>query len=175
MVDRRAGEIDVPGLRVGADETVEVAGLELVGVGGQSLQVGDAVAAGPGCERVVHGQCGQHREAAGAAAPDDQTLGVDVAPVGQEPGRGHAVLHVGQAPGAVQGPAVAPPVAGGAPVVDVDYGYASRGPVDDSQLELATGCRGGAPVGGDQQRRPIAGRAVAGWIGGWEVQGVGDL
>ena len=51
-------------LRPRPDQPVEVAGLELVGVTGQQLQVGDAVVAGAGREDVGERQRGQGGEAA---------------------------------------------------------------------------------------------------------------
>ena len=50
VVDRRALDVALALLGVGPDERVEVAGLELVGVAGQGLEVGDAVEAGAGGE-----------------------------------------------------------------------------------------------------------------------------
>ena len=77
MVDRRALDVEVAVLGVGPDEPVEVAGLELVGVAGQGLEVGDAVVAGPGREDVAEGERAQRGEAAGAAAADGQAVAVD--------------------------------------------------------------------------------------------------
>ena len=50
---RRAGLVDVLGVGPRADEAVEVAGLELVRVPRQRAEVGDAVVAGAGRERVL--------------------------------------------------------------------------------------------------------------------------
>ena len=56
VVDRRALDVEVAALGVGADQRVEVAGLELVGVRGQRLEVGDAVEAAAGGEDLAEGQ-----------------------------------------------------------------------------------------------------------------------
>ena len=63
----------------GPDEAVEVAALELVGLGGQRAEVGDAVVARAGGEHLVERERGQRGEAAGRAAADAQPVGVDVA------------------------------------------------------------------------------------------------
>ena len=146
-----------------------------MGVGGQGSEIGHAVAAGAGREGVVEGQRGQHGEAPGAGAPDEEPLGVGVAPVHQIAGCGRAVGHVGHPPAAVQGPAVAAPVAGRAPVVDVHHRYAPRRPVQDGGLEPAAGRGGGAAVGQHQQRGQLVGRTDIAGVGGPVVEGVGPV
>ena len=56
MVDRRARTVQ--GLRLGVrtDQAVEIAGLELVGVARQLLEIADAVVAGAGGEEIVERQ-----------------------------------------------------------------------------------------------------------------------
>src|SRR5690606_10627004 len=125
--------------RVGPDEAVEVAALELVRLGGQRLEVGDPVVAGTGGERVPEGQRRQRRVAARRAAPDAEARGIDPPLLGQPPGSGLAVVDVDDAPGAPQLVAVGAPVAGGAAVVDVDDGEAAAGPVLGPELEHRAG------------------------------------
>ena len=156
MVDGRPLPVDGLVLRPATDQAVQVAGLELVGVGSQRCQVSDPVAAGAGGEDVVEGQRGQDREATGAATLDGQALGVDPAGVHQVIGDGYAVVHVQDPPTAPQAVAVGAAVAGGAPVVDVGHGEAAAGPVGDGQLELGPDRAGRTSVGQHQQRRQLA-------------------
>ncbi len=147
----------IDGLVLGpaADEAIEVAGLELVGVGGQRSQVGHAVAAGAGAEHVVEGERGQHGEPSGTAAPDCEPPAVHIAPVGQEAGHRHAVVHVEHPPVAAQTVPVGASVAGGAPVVDIGHGEPPAGPVGDAELQLRAHTAGRAAVDEDDQRRPL--------------------
>lgn len=92
VVGRRALPVELLGLRIGADQPVEVVGLELVGVLGQRPQVRDAVVAGAGVEGVVERKRRQDDEPAGAAAPDCQTVAVDTTLVGEVAGDVDAVL-----------------------------------------------------------------------------------
>ena len=75
VMDRRAFDVDVFSLGIGTDEPVEVARLELVGVGRHRLQVADAEVAGAGTEEIAEGQRGQRRVAAGAPAADGDASG----------------------------------------------------------------------------------------------------
>ena len=70
VVDGRALAVESRRFRIGPDEAVEVTRLELVGVGGQALEVGDAVVAGAGLEDIVERERAQRGVAAGAAAAD---------------------------------------------------------------------------------------------------------
>ena len=175
MVDRRA--LPVHGLVLGpaADQSVEVAGLELVGVGGQRRQVGDAVAAGPSGEGIVEGQGGQHGEAACATSPDGEPLAVDVAPVGEEAGHGDAVVHVEHPPATTQAMPVGPAVARRAPVVDVGHGKAPAGPEGDAELEVGTHTAGRAAVDEHDQWRSLPPCGCVVGVGGRVDEGVGVL
>ena len=76
-VDRRPRAIDIPGGRIRADHGVEIARLELVRVLGERLDVADAVIARARPEHLrMKRQRRQRRVAAGAAAADDQPLGI---------------------------------------------------------------------------------------------------
>src|SRR6266545_2029999 len=156
VVDRRPLPVQLGRLRPRADEAVQVAGLELVGVAGQRLRVGHAVVAGAGGEQVAEGERAQGGVAAGAASPDGQPPRVDLAPVGQEASRRDAVVDVDDPPAACQPLPVGAPVAGGAAVVDVDH----RDPPAGEELvavgEQAHHLGGGSAVAGDQQRRALA-------------------
>ena len=43
VMDRRAGQVNVALLRIGADQVIEIAGLELVRIDGQCFEIADAV------------------------------------------------------------------------------------------------------------------------------------
>src|SRR5215211_2116484 len=172
-VDRRPLPVQRLGLRPGADEAVQVAGLELVGVAGQPGQVGHPVVAGPGGEGVAEGEGAQGGVAAGAAAPDGQVGRVDVAPVGQVAGGGDAVVDVDDPPLAVQATPVGAAVAGGAAVVDVHHGDAPAGEELVADVQGAGDPGGGAAVAGHDQRRPLPLGALGVAVGRRVVQGVG--
>ena len=82
----------------GADQPVEIAALELVGVAHQGLEVADAVPGRPGLEAVVEGQRAQRGEAAGTAAADRQAFRIGAAGGGEMAGGGDAVLDVERCP-----------------------------------------------------------------------------
>ena len=85
VVDGGALAVDRLTLRPGGDEPVEVARLELVRLGRERGQVGDAEQAGPGGEGAAGRHGAQHGIPAGAAAADGEPGGVD--PTGE--GQGH--------------------------------------------------------------------------------------
>ena len=171
--ERRALAVEGLGLGPRSDEGVQVAGLELVGLLGEDGQVGHAVLAHAGGERVVEGERGQRGEAPGAAAPDGHAGRVDVAPFGQVLGRRDAVLDVDHPPLALQQVPVGPAVAGGAAVVDVDHGEPPAGPELDAELELAPGRAGRPAVDVDQQRRLLPVRPHVVRVRRRVVEGVG--
>jgi len=78
-VDRRPLVIHSPGRRIGTDQPIEVARLELVGVDGQGLTVRDPVVGRAGREVVMKNERAQRRVPAGAAAANRQPLAVDFA------------------------------------------------------------------------------------------------
>src|SRR6266550_8197892 len=78
-VNRRAFDVEIAPLGIGADQSVEIARLELVGVFGQRFEVADAVVAGAGFENVTKRQRAERRVAAGAAAANRQAISIDFA------------------------------------------------------------------------------------------------
>ena len=103
MLDRRALAVHDPRLGIRPDQRVEVAALELVGIGGQRLQVGHPVVIGAGGEGSVWpGQRGQGGEASGRSSADGQPIRIDVLLLAQPARRGQAILHIDDAPGLVQ-------------------------------------------------------------------------
>ena len=76
-MDRRARYIKVSALRVGADEPIEVARLEFVGVLGQGFQVADAIIARSGPELLAERQYGKGGVPACAGSADGPSLRID--------------------------------------------------------------------------------------------------
>ena len=173
MVDRRACAVDLVRLGFRGDQVFVVVRLELVRVGVESRQVGHAVIAGAGFEHVVEGEGGQGRQAAGAAAADQQALGVGQAAVGQVACAGHAILDVDDAPLAFQQVAVGASEAGAAAVVHVEHGEAAAGPELGRQFQGA-GCHPGrAAVADHDQRRQFARQCFEVFVGRCVMEGVG--
>src|SRR5213594_615208 len=81
---RAACPVDLAAGRKWSDQAVEVARLELVGVCGQRLEVGDAKVVDAGGKPMGEGQRRQHRESACATATDDHAPAVHSAGAGQE-------------------------------------------------------------------------------------------
>ena len=125
VVDGGAVDVDVAVLRVGPDQAVEVARLELVRVARQDLQVADAVRADAGGEDVGRGERAQGGVAAGAAALDHEPGAVGEALLDHRQRAVGAVVDVDDAPAALEPLAVGPAVAGAAAVVDVEHGVAA--------------------------------------------------
>ena len=111
---------------------VRTSRLELVRVGGEHLEVADAVVARAGLEDILEGQAREGGVAARAAAADGHPLSVDQALASQEQRGVAAVVNVHHAP---RGHWLRQPLpvllakAGAASVVDIRHRNASRGPV----------------------------------------------
>ena len=174
-VDRRTLAVEIAPLRVGPHQAVHVAGLELVRVAGQRLEVADAVVAGARCEDVVEGQCAQNRVATSAAAADRESRRVGRALLAREACRVHAVGDVDHAPVAAQPIAIGAPEARAAPVVDIDHREAAAGPELDAQSERRVGGAGRPAVALDQKRRLVPNRRGSFGIRRAVEKGVGDL
>ena len=140
----------------------------------QRAEVGDAVVAGAGRERVLERQRGERREAAGGAAPDAEPGAVDVAARDEVAGDGSAVLDVDDPPPAVQQVAEGPSVPGRATVVDVDDGEAAGRPELVRQLEVDPRRRRRAAVDDHDQRRTLPFGARPLRVVGVVQEGVGD-
>ena len=151
-MNRRARLIDVLSLRVGSDQIVRVAGLELMGVARQRFEVADSVMARPGPKRIAKGQCTQGRIAPGAAAGNGQPLGIDLATGDQIVRTVDAVVHIDNPPVAVQALAISPSITGAASIVHVQNGKAAARPVLNPQIKRGLRGRGRSAVTFDDQR-----------------------
>jgi len=134
-------------------QPIEIARLELVRVARQRLEVAHAVVARAGRELAVKRQCAQRGETAGAAAADRAARAVDIAALYQEARAVHAILDVGDAPGAVQPLAIGASETRRAAVVHIEHGDAAAGPVLDFQVQRRAAHRRRPAVAHGQQRR----------------------
>ncbi len=101
-MNRRAFDVKIAPLGIGADQAVEIARLELVRVLGQRFEIADAVVARAGFENVAEGQRAERRVAAGAAAADRQAVAVDFAAFDEIARAVDAIIDVDDAPLAVE-------------------------------------------------------------------------
>ena len=76
-MNRRAFHVKIAPFRIGTDQSIEIARLELVRVPCERFQIADAVMAGAGFEDVTERQRAERRIAAGAAASDGKPVAVD--------------------------------------------------------------------------------------------------
>ena len=76
---------------------------------------------------------------------------VDQADLGEMAHGVSAVVDVGDAPLAVEGPPIGAAVAGAAAVVDVEHRKTAAGPVLGAKIERRAGSRGGAAMAFDQE------------------------
>ena len=152
-MNRRARDIDVPSFRVGSDQIVRVARLELMGVARQRFEVADPVMTRPGPKRIAKGQCAQGRVSSGAAAGNSQPLGIDLAAGDQIVRPVDAVVHIDNPPVAVQALPIGPPITGAAPIVHVQNGKAAARPVLNAKIKRRLRGRGRSAVAFDDQRR----------------------
>src|SRR5690606_5636250 len=104
------------------------------------------------------------REAAGAATADRETCRVDQPLVRQRLGAGDAVLHVDDAPFAVQAGAVRAAIAGAAAVVHVEDGEAPAGPELPRHAERRRRRPGRPAVALHDQGRQLALRRREVWV-----------
>ncbi len=166
--------VEVDRLRVGADQRVQVAGLELVGHRGQTLQIGNPEVRRPGGEDVVKGEGAQGGVPAGRASPDRHPSAVDQTLLGEVTSRRDAILGVDHPPPAPQSVAVGPSMTARPPVVDVHQGESTAGPELACRQEGRVGRPGRPAVAPHQQRRKLVFRSQEVRVGGRVVEGVGD-
>ena len=102
--------------------------------GCQRLQIANAKIARAGCKRVVERQSAQCRVAAGTAATNQQSIGINAACRSQIASRCYAIFNVGNAPVTVERLAIAAAVSAASPVVNVDNGKATAGPILNAQI-----------------------------------------
>ena len=144
-----------------ADQPIEIAGLELVGIRREHLEVADPVVARAGPEDVVEGERGEGGVAARAPAPDREPGGVRAAGLGEVQRARDAVLDVDHSPLAVESLAIRAAVAGAPPVVDVEDREAAARPELDGRVKGVGGRSGRASVAEDEERGRLAGRPPA--------------
>ena len=173
LVDGRPPAIDVRALRVRRHQSVQVSGLELVGVRRQRGQVGNPVVAGAGGEHIAKGQRGQGGVAAGAPAPDCQPPAVGQALMHQIQGGIHAVVHINHAPIPVEQLPVGPSVADAPAIVHINYRKTPAGPELDGQIQRAGGRPGRPAVAHHQQRRQLARRRAIFRVARRIIQAIG--
>ncbi len=155
-VHGRASAVDVLLLRIRPDHRVEVPRLELVGVEGERLRVGDAeVADARGERRRVEDERAEHDVAARASSFDPRPLRVGLPLGGEVPRRRDAVLPVDLAPAAVEEAAILAPEARAAAVVDVDDADAALREKLRVELELRRAVRGRPAVADHAERREL--------------------
>src|SRR5260370_1372372 len=130
MGQGRAFAVEIGTLGIGADQPVEIARLELMGVAGQRGDIADPVIAGAAPEYIVAaGERRQYGIAAGAAAGDDGALAIRETFADDMPGGVDAVIDIDDAPSALEPLAVGPAIAGAAAVIDIEHADASAPPV----------------------------------------------
>ena len=144
-----------------------------MGILGQGGEVGDTVIAGAGGEHVAKGQRRQGRVSAGAAAADSQSVSVGEMLMDEVQGSVGAIVHIDDAPVAVEQLTICPPVANAAAVVDVDYGESARGPILNGQVQRAGRGPGRSAVAQGQQRGQRAFRGSVLGVARGIIPGVG--
>ena len=155
-MDRRPLDIHIAVVGVWADEAVEVARLELVGVPDQRLKVANAEVAGASLELGAKREDAQGRVAACTPAGDGEAIAVHEAALCEETGTVDAIVDVDDPPLAVQPFAVTPTVAGAPAVVDVQHRDATTGPILPVRRVGRARGRGWTTVAHHQQRRLLA-------------------
>src|SRR5690606_5241617 len=165
---RRAFLVAGGDLRAGADQALQVVGLEVVGAAGAPAgEVEHRVEDRAAGVDVGGGQGDGRGPAAGAAAAQGEPVAVGGALGGEGQRDGGAVLHVDHAPLLTEPVAVRAPVSGGAAVVDLGDADAARGEVGDLQVQDERHPAGRAAVRADDiGRQPVAGRGAAGVVRG---------
>jgi len=151
--NRRAFLVEVALLRVGPDQPIQVARLELVGILRHCFQIANPKVACASLENVAEGERAERGVTARAAAANGQPILVNRAPLHKVARAVHTVVHVHDAPLSLQPLTIGPAVAGAAAVVHVEDGDPPAGPILDRQVERAGSgpCR--STVDDDQQWR----------------------
>src|SRR5207253_9698166 len=123
-------------LRIRSDQRVEITRLKLVRVRCERLDVGDAVVADAGGERLrLEGERAEYDIPAGAPALHPGAVGVGVALLREVPRGGNAVLPVDLPPAPVERAPVRAAEAGAAAVVDVDDPDAALRPEEERRRQ----------------------------------------
>src|SRR5688500_2754740 len=112
----------------------------------------------PRFEHVAKSQRRKRRVAAGAAARDGQSIGVDVAAQDEMKRAMHAIVDVHDTPVTAQPFAVLPPIAGASAVVDVENGESAAGPILDTKGEYVAGRRRGTAMHLHDEGRLFSGK-----------------
>src|SRR5262249_47880435 len=133
-MNRRAVHVKIAPFRIGTNERIEIARLELVCVSCQSFQIADSIVTGAGFEEVTESQCAESRVSSGAASSDGKSVAVDVSTLDKIPCAIHAVIHIDDTPSTLESLSVCATVTRTATVIHVEYGDTSTGPVLDGIL-----------------------------------------
>src|SRR5438874_10402732 len=167
----RPVELDLP--RVGPDQRVEIARLELVGLDRERLDVGDAEVAHTGRERRgIESERAKHDVAAGATALYPGPLRVGLTLLGEVARGCDAVLPVDLAPAPVEQAPIAAAEPGAAAVVDVHDPDAALCPEQELRRERGASVAGRAAVADDPPGRALARRPLGPFVRGRVVERV---
>ena len=160
VMNGRSINVDILALRVGANQSIEVASLELMGISGQGFQIAHAVVAGSGLELVTESQSGQGGVAPGAAPGNGQAIAIHQSPIDQILRTIHAIIHIHQPPLAIQPAMVGAAIARAAAIVHIQHRKAATRPILDRQIQTTGSLGRGAAVNLDFQRRLFALRCL---------------
>jgi hypothetical protein len=97
-MQRGASPIGGHRLGIGANQPVELVGVELGSLLAEGLQIGNTEPAATDGEAILRGERTQSRDATGAFAAEHQPPPIHLPRLDQETGRSQAVGHVGDAP-----------------------------------------------------------------------------
>src|SRR5262245_45344990 len=152
-MNRRAFYIKISPLRIGTNERIEIARLELVGVPCQSFQIADSIVTGAGFEEVTESQRAESRVSSGAASSDRKSVAVDLSTRDKIPCAIHAVIHIDDTPSTLEPLSVCAAVTRAAPVIHIENRDAPAGPILNRILERCRTGRGWPAVAHNDQRR----------------------
>src|SRR5262245_2716052 len=152
-MNRRACDVKIPPLLIGANQAVEIARLELMGVLCQSFQIADSIVAGAGFEEVTESQRAKGCVTSGAASSDGNSVPVYVSTLDKIPCAIHAIVDIDDTPSILEPLSVCAAVTGTATVIHVEYGNTSTGPILNRVLEGRGTGRSRPAVAHDDQRR----------------------
>src|SRR6185503_15341156 len=99
----------------------------------QCFRIADAVVAGAGAERVTESQRAKRRVTARAAAGNHQAFAIDFALLNQITRAICTIVYIHDSPLVLQSLAICTPKSGAATVVHIQHGYATAGPVLNSE------------------------------------------
>src|ERR1044071_1351253 len=168
----RSLDVKVSAFRIWPDQAIGITRFEFMSVQFERFEIADAIITGAGFEVIPEGERAECGVAAGAAAVDHRSIGIDISARGQKFGAVHTVVNIDNSPSAAQTLAISPAIAAAATIVDVEYGDTAAGPILNREHQHGDRCGCRPAVTLYQQERFFIRRTVVISVSGGVIKSV---